>query len=125
MRLGIKLLAATITAGLLTLSSCTDNSQYGKPLLQTHNLDGQTFPLKVMVFESEYALNKYVQGNDLIQQDVLGLARWTVKRDDRSNVTGCTIYVVDPKGLNDSNRFETWGHELVHCVYGSFHKEAH
>lgn len=125
MRLGIKLIVATMAVGLIGLSSCTDQNQYGKPLEQTHDLSGQMFPLKVIVFESERALNKHVEKNNLAQSEVLGLARWTAKKNDLSSVSSCTIYVVDPKGLNDSNRFETWGHELVHCVYGSFHKEAH
>jgi hypothetical protein len=30
----------------------------------------------------------------------------------------CEIHVVEPKKLFDIN---TWGHELLHCVYGSWH----
>ena len=43
-----------------------------------------------------------------------GLAVWN-KSGGR-----CHIYVVRPKKVNDKE-FETWGHELAHCVYGTFH----
>jgi len=31
---------------------------------------------------------------------------------------GCEIYVYEPKTDEDVN---TWGHELMHCVYGNWH----
>lgn len=128
MRLNIKYIIAGMLASIATLSSCTDESHYGKQLQQTHDLTDQSFPLTVMVFDTESALNSYLTKNKIRKRDdldVLGLAAWKAKKNDLSSVSSCSIYVVRPKGLADSNRFETWGHELVHCVYGSFHEEAH
>lgn len=34
----------------------------------------------------------------------------------------CTIHVTDIKYLEDRATMTTWGHELGHCIYGSFHK---
>lgn len=38
----------------------------------------------------------------------------------RLTETGCTIYIVDPKV---EYRPEEFGHELTHCIYGSFHDQ--
>lgn len=41
----------------------------------------------------------------------LGLAVW-----DDTNL--CEVHVVEPKSSDD---IDTWGHELMHCVYGKWH----
>lgn len=51
------------------------------------------------------------------ERDLLGWAKWTNRLED-----GCEIHVVKLRGDNDS-RMKTWGHELAHCVYGSYHSE--
>ena len=124
MRLNINILLIIAFLLMLGLSSCSEDIM-GKPLKRTHNLNGKEFPIKVISFESEPEMHKYFQKHKLQKKKVLGMAVWDVDTNDPDIVYGCTIYVVDPKGLTDSNRFETWGHELVHCVYGSFHKELH
>lgn len=35
----------------------------------------------------------------------------------------CTIHIVMPKNLEDDYQFQTIGHELTHCIHGTFHKE--
>ena len=118
----IKGIAAIVVVA--TMVSCTDDPM-GKPLQQTHNLENKKFPLTVMVFESERQLQRHLRKQKLTDALVLGFAAWALRADDRQVVTDCTIYVVRPKGLKDNNRFETWGHELTHCVYGTFHQEKH
>lgn len=118
---GLVILAFVLMFGL---SSCSEDT-VGKPLQRTHDLNGKTFPIKVMSFESESELQRYLQRNKLQKKKVKGFAIWNVDSRNPERVYDCTIYVVDPKGLKDKDRFETWGHELVHCVYGSFHEEAH
>jgi hypothetical protein len=34
----------------------------------------------------------------------------------------CDIHVLEPKSVDDE-RTLTLGHELAHCIYGSYHKE--
>jgi len=46
---------------------------------------------------------------------VNGWARWANKP-----IQYCVIHVVEPFTAYDQV-FNTWGHELAHCVYGSFH----
>ena len=42
----------------------------------------------------------------------LGLAVWS---EDNNR---CDIHVLEPKNQGD---IDTWGHELMHCVYGNWH----
>ena len=48
-----------------------------------------------------------------------GFATWS--RVGKEPLT-CNIHVVVPKSENDNGRMATWGHELLHCVHGRFHK---
>ena len=34
----------------------------------------------------------------------------------------CTIYVVPPRGLDDTDRFSVVGHETWHCRFGEWHQ---
>jgi hypothetical protein len=124
MRSNISVLVILAFVLMFGLSSCSEDT-VGKPLQKTHDVSGKFLPIKVMVFDTESELQRYLQKNRLQKKKVKGLALWNIDAKDPERVYDCTIYVVDPKGLKDKDRFETWGHELVHCVYGSFHEEEH
>lgn len=49
-----------------------------------------------------------------------GWATWSSVNKKGTPV--CIIHVIDPKKTKDYTNMETWGHELVHCMYGNFHK---
>jgi len=119
----IKLAAVLLLA--VTLLSC-DNNARGPELVKTHDYSGKQFPITVMVFDSERALNNYIHSQKLLTRDeqVQGLALWSLNKNDQSVMNHCTIYVVEPNGAKDYKELTTWGHELVHCVYGSFHKDG-
>ena len=36
---------------------------------------------------------------------------------------GCTIHVAKIPSLTSNSAMSTWGHELAHCMYGTYHKE--
>jgi hypothetical protein len=115
--------SALVVCGLLSIgfvSSCTDN---GPALTETHNADGKDFTIRVTTFESGAKLQKYIDDNDLTTESVDGLAQWRITKD-MSQLRRCDIYVVKPSSPRDYDVMETWGHELVHCVYGSFHKDG-
>jgi hypothetical protein len=114
MKLGIIIFLTAII-----LVSCSDNKS---TIPQTHNAENQDFIVNVMTFESESALNKYIEENNLETRQVQGLARWLITTESKV-VKRCDIYVVKPKSSRDNSTFTTWGHELVHCIYGSFHKD--
>lgn len=63
----------------------------------------------------------------------LSQAYWTNVKDDGKERYGwavwypedkeCVIHVVEVKHANDNRVIETLGHEFLHCLYGSWHKE--
>lgn len=63
--------------------------------------------------------------NNLDLENVLGFARFNVyvKEEPENPKYTCQIFVVRPKNTTDTRQMETWGHELMHCVYGVWHKE--
>jgi hypothetical protein len=93
----------------------------GAGIKKTHDVTEEYIPIKVMTFSSQKDLQKYAEDNELILSDVEGLAQWAHPVDDLSKVKRCDIYVVEPRNSRDYSTLETWGHELAHCIYGSFH----
>jgi hypothetical protein len=113
-----------LVASILLISCGKKND--GPELIKTHDYSNRELPITVMVFESNSDLNKYLRSKDLTQREskVEGLALWSLNAKDQTEVIDCTIYVVEPKGSQDYKELTTWGHELLHCVYGSFHKDG-
>ena len=110
-----------ITAVLaLLLVSCDKPTGIKK----THDVTDQYVDIRVMTFETESQLNKFLKLKSYSGQEVEGLARWAHPKDDMTKVKRCDIYVVEPSGVRDTGTLSTWGHELAHCIYGSYHKEG-
>ena len=118
--MNIKALGSLVVL-LLVLSSC-DTTE--KSITKTHDVTGEYIAIRIQTFPTERALNKYLEDADFSKQEVDGLARWVPPKGDLTKVKRCDIYVVEPKSVRDTNRMSTWGHELAHCIYGSFHKEG-
>lgn len=95
-----------------------------KTITKTHDVTDQYVDIRVMTFETMSQLNKFLELKAYSDQEVEGLARWVHPKDDMTTVKRCDIYVVEPSGVRDTNTLETWGHELAHCIYGSYHKEG-
>jgi hypothetical protein len=60
------------------------------------------------------ALDKYARED---RPEVYGWSTWYIDGKGR-----CEIHVIKPDHLH-TKPVETWGHELMHCVYGSYHPE--
>ena len=88
----------------------------------SQDFSGVEFPITVHVFETKSEMHKHLRENKIERRKVQGKASWLVAAD-MSVLYECDIYVVKPKGVNDNNKLETWGHELAHCVYGTYHPE--
>lgn len=95
-----------------------------KGLIKTHDVTGEYLDIRVMTFKSQKGLQKYLTKNKMTFHEVDGLAQWVHPKDDLTKVKRCEIYVVEPKSVRDTDVMETWGHELAHCIYGSFHKKG-
>lgn len=114
-----KILAVLILFGLV---SC-DVSE--KTITKTHDVTDQYIDIKVTTFKTQSELNKFLKEKEYNNgPDVEGLARWAHPKDDLTVVSRCDIYVVEPSGVRDTSDLSTWGHELAHCIYGSYHKEG-
>ena len=113
-----KILTIAVLAFLLV--SC-DNP---KGINKTHDVTDQYVDIRVVTFESRSQLNEFLELKSYSDQEVEGLARWVHPKGDMSIVKRCDIYVVEPSGVRDTGTLTTWGHELAHCMYGSYHKEG-
>ena len=95
-----------------------------KTITKTHDVTDQYVDIRVMTFETQSQLNKFLELKAYSDQEVEGLARWVHPKDDMTTIKRCDIYVVEPSGVRDTSALTTWGHELAHCMYGSYHKEG-
>lgn len=109
----------TIVA-LLTLLLVSCDQPTG--IKKTHDVTDQYIDIRVMTFETESQLNKFLKRKG--GEEVEGLAQWVHPKGDLTKVKRCDIYVVEPNNSRDYGQMETWGHELMHCIYGSYHPEG-
>lgn len=115
-------LRKAIIAGCLLLAS------YGcgvdtKDVLQDMNREGLPQVITIYVYKNEREVTKAYKeflGNEIKNDPNKDAIRqgWSTWLSDDS----CEIHVVKHKSQSDKNNFETYGHELTHCLYGKFHK---
>lgn len=76
---------------------------------------GQTLQITPHAYPSQKALyDDLVNQGHEVSDNVVGFAVWS------PNDLKCDIYYVTPKYV-DRVPMNTMGHELAHCIYGSFH----
>jgi len=103
----------------LFLMSC-DEVTPENSLNKDFDRSGRPQKITVYVYDNRKAMRqakKDFDGQDASQ--VEGWAKWSNKES-----SGCEIHVVKIRSKNDKRQMETWGHELTHCMYGSFHEEG-
>jgi|SaaInlStandDraft_1057018.scaffolds.fasta_scaffold19704_2 hypothetical protein len=105
---------------LLLLPSC---DKLSPELEGSHDYEDKPFSITVYVYDSKAELTAAAKELG-VPEEAEGFALWSLTAKDRSVMTGCSVHVVKPKGVRDHSQMTTWGHELVHCVYGSYHKEG-
>lgn len=110
--------ASAILLMAVMLVSCDG----GSSLVETHNAENIDFTVNVHTYENERTLNKAVQEVGYDGAPVEGLAQ--IRLDAIGNIKRCDIYVVKPRTAQSYDIMETWGHELMHCTYGLYHKEG-
>ena len=108
----------------LALVACGPNSDTGKVGKDGYYFEKETFtrtefPMKIVLMPSAAALSAEIAKRNNIQGTITpkNVAAFSVLRKD--DLT-CTIYMVDPKVSYEP---EFFGHELVHCIYGVWHRE--
>jgi hypothetical protein len=106
----------------LLLGSCS--KQPGDGIEGTQNYEGQQFPITVHVFDTRAQLQKAIEDINNRGEEVDGFSAWYLRSKADPTMTRCDLYVVRPSSVNDHSQMTTWGHELAHCVYGTYHKEG-
>lgn len=115
------LVKSLLCATLLLLAACEDSGT-GSNLKEDFDRSGRPHSITVNVYETKRAMQRAKQEASGIplETDLMGWSEWSPSKEG----WGCTIHVTKPKGATDKGTFRTWGHELTHCMYGSFHPEA-
>lgn len=114
---------AIYTSAFIGVVSCTDKKD---DLQKTHDRTSEEMTIVVHVYPNEKEVTKSYWKNqeEIFNRNVtdeftrLGWAGW----DTKSNY--CEIHTIDIKYKNDKNAIQTLGHEMTHCLYGSFHSEV-
>lgn len=105
---------------LLAVAGCSTTPNQIKG---SHNYESREFNIKVTVHDTNRKLNRVVgrkYGELNNGYSVEGFSIWYIT-EDASEMETCELHVVRPEGPEDNYEFSTWGHELAHCVYGTFH----
>jgi hypothetical protein len=121
-----KLLLSIFT---LLLVSCSPESNINPTIDRT----GKEITIKVIFHETRQSLeDAYRIANRLDKNEPIpeqwGFARWNSWIDANGNYVdlpggpyNCVIHTFRPKNVDDQSVL-TMGHELLHCVYGTYHK---
>jgi hypothetical protein len=76
--------------------------------------------LRIEVFDTKENLDQYISTHFKIREGKReGMAYWYKNDPDNE----CTIYVPSPKGISLKEAESIYGHEILHCIYGSYHIE--
>lgn len=117
--------------GVLALTACEQKPNIDKPI----NREDQAITTTVHLYNSKDQVEKKyreIYNIDYSNQavDLLGFAIWNEFRDAQGNPIEpkdrplhCDIYAVRPTRIDDEAT-RTLGHELMHCIYGKFHKDG-
>jgi type IV pilus biogenesis protein CpaD/CtpE len=112
---------AKIIIGFMVLLLVSCEPSPSKKIEGTHDYSNVQFPITVYTYETSTELNNAVKDKSGHGQPVEGLSLWFLTKKT-SQMSRCEIHVVVPNGVDDDHTM-TWGHELVHCVYGTYHRE--
>ena len=102
------------------------------PIEKVHDRTGAPIEITVYTYQTQAELDrKYRELHGIARRDDnesrLGFARWPEWRNkDGESVNDggrwtCEIHILEPRFIDD-DRTLTLGHEMVHCIYGSYHE---
>ena len=109
----------------LGMLSCSERAE---PLLEdpnVQNLRNQPFLIIVHDYDTMAELRKDVLSKHpeyKVSEDAVGFMARGWKADSDYDI--CHIYVLKPRHIEDQ-RIGDWGHELLHCTDGAFHKQGY
>jgi hypothetical protein len=85
------------------------------PMKQDLNRENETLEIHFFTFSNELEMIEDLRNKGYeVPNELLGFSVWS-PQDNK-----CEVYHVTPK-YTDDIRTKTLGHEVAHCIYGSFH----
>jgi hypothetical protein len=95
---------------VVSLISC------GKPPMEKDlNRENEILEIHFHAFKDEKSMITHLRNEGYDTPDnLLGFSIWSPQDNN------CDVYYVTPRGVDDRNML-TLGHEVAHCIYGSFH----
>lgn len=97
------------------------NEPLHTPLINQYDRSENYMTIKVMIYDDKESLYAaWLEDGGHALPDGNTLYGWSSVPLNKEN--DCIIHVTDIKYLEDRDTMSTWGHELAHCVKGSFHK---
>lgn len=126
-RFGGVLLATLFLCTVLLLNGC----EQGEHMEPTFDRTGSVVNVTVEIHDTvRQVQDRYRQVHNLPRShDLTGLQgfavwyEWPSGEPENTEYT-CDIHVVQPRRVDDNNTL-TLGHELLHCIYGSYHRDKH
>lgn len=117
-----------ILVGLMVFTIVISCGGSKKEMMQDFDRSNEPVAITVYVYPNEKAVTeayKDFMGDELKNDKYANATRqgWaTWSPPGKQGQPECQIHVTKPRSATDGSRAETWGHELIHCVYGRFHK---
>ena len=89
-------------------------AEYGSSIKPEFDRTDTPLLIKLHIYENRAQLMRAVEETSRIR----GQAVWY---ENPENPNECEIHVMRPR-IVDGDVTLTWGHELIHCVYGNYHE---
>ena len=107
--------------GSLLLHACDQSGNGGSGIKGDLDRTGSAQKITIKVYDTKTAMQKAKAeaSNRAIDPTTEGWSIWSPNNEE----LGCTVHVVKLKSGTDNSGMTTWGHELAHCMYGTYHKE--
>lgn len=108
------------------LVSCGDSSNNGAGIQGTVNRLEKEITITVTTVKNETQLNNlYFELTGITVPRIdeqYGFAQWNERADGSDPESyNCQIYIIEPKRADDQ-QILTLGHEMAHCLWGSYHR---
>ena len=96
----------------LTIVACSDNQKTN--IVKQLDREGQPLVVTVHFYSTEKELKQALQRYNPAE-GLQGMAIWSESDNE------CAIHTLAIKRIDDEAT-KTLGHEMLHCIYGSYHK---
>ena len=103
---------AALAIPVLFLAGCLQSDTSGEKIVPTR--DDKSFSMTVEIIP-ERDITEHCSKLG-VKYDANGCAAFNL------DTKHCTIYVVEPRHADDTERFAVIGHETWHCRFGQWHK---